>query len=139
MQKKKSSHKNYAAFLICVCAVVFLSWLTAGLVEIQQESEKNDGIVIAIALNYGGRSEIIHATKEIAKRLQSGAISESDITEEYFDNYLYTSGMPDVDMIIRPSGEMRTSNFLIWQGAYAELVFMDVLWPDFSEKDLVCN
>ena len=94
-------------------------------------SENATGMVLNIAINYGGRAEIINAFKAYCSQNHS-----SDISEEELSKYLYTSGQPDVDMIIRPSGELRTSNFMIWQSAYAELVFMDILWPDFTTKDL---
>lgn len=103
--------------------------------RIQRESAQNQGITINIALNYGGRDEIIHAARNLAKRCMTGELSPNDIDEALFSEALYTAGQPDPDLIIRPSGECRTSNFLPWQGAYAELVFMDVLWPDFKEAD----
>ena len=89
-----------------------------------------------VALNYGGRDEILRASRLIAEDYKAGRIDIAALTEDDFEKYLYTSGIPPVDLIIRPSGEQRTSNFLIWQAAYAELVFMDVLWPDFTKKDL---
>ena len=92
----------------------------------------NKGTVCCIAINYGGRDDIMHAAKEL---LRQGA-DPASVTEESFSEHLYTAGLPDVDLLIRPSGEERISNFLIWQAAYAEYVFMDVLWPDFREKDL---
>lgn len=95
-------------------------------------SANNTGLTCCIAINYGGRDDIVHAVKSIvSEKVPAEEISESLITER-----LYTAGLPEVDLIIRPSGEQRLSNFLIWQAAYAEYVFMDVLWPDFSEKDL---
>lgn len=101
----------------------------------ERESAENDGICVNIALNYGGRDEILCAARTLAARCMRGEISCEDIDEERFSSALYTAGQPDPDLIIRPSGECRTSNFLPWQAAYAELVFLDVLWPDFSEKD----
>ena len=98
--------------------------------QAEEATEKNTGLTCALALNYGGRSEIVNAVSRI--------ISEkvSDITEESFAEYLYTGGMPDVDLIIRTGGERRISNFLLWQAAYAELYFTDVLWPDFGRENL---
>lgn len=90
---------------------------------------------VQIALNYGGRDEIVHAVKEIAKEIAEGKIFPEDITEESVSAHLY-SGIPDADLIIRPSGEERLSNFLLWESAYSEFVFMDVLWPDFTREDL---
>ncbi len=89
-----------------------------------------------LAINYGGRDEIVHAAKILADKAADGEISPEDITEETFGANLYTRDVPDVDLLIRPSGELRISNFLIWQSAYAEFYFTDVLWPDFSEKEL---
>ena len=98
----------------------------------ERETADNTEMTLNIAINYGGRDDIVHAVKSIvSEKVPAEEISESLITER-----LYTAGLPEVDLIIRPSGEQRLSNFLIWQAAYAEYVFMDVLWPDFSEKDL---
>ena len=93
-------------------------------------------MTLAIAVNYGGRDDIVHSVKTAAEMLQNGDIKISDINESLITSLLYTGAMPDVDLVIRPSGEQRISNFLIWQSAYAELYFTDVLWPDFSPKDL---
>ncbi len=93
--------------------------------------------LFSIALNYGGRAEITHAAKQIAQEVEEGKLAIEEITEQTLSDHMYTAGMPDVDLIIRPSGEYRLSNFLIWQSAYAEYVFMDdILWPDFKVKDL---
>lgn len=104
--------------------------------EIEDISKDNDGLYVLIALNYGGKDEILHATREIARKCAEGVLSCDDITEELFEQHLYTHDIPPADLIIRPSGEQRLSNFLLWQAAYAEFVFMDILWPDFSKKDL---
>ncbi len=106
--------------------------LKAKMEKLERETDGNNGTTCCLAVNYGGRDDILHAVKTLAA--QGGDIS--DITEDSISSNLYTSGLPDVDLLIRPSGEQRISNFLIWQAAYAEYVFMDVLWPDFSEKDL---
>jgi undecaprenyl diphosphate synthase len=95
-------------------------------------TENNQGMKLNVALNYGGRAEIIDAISRIA----SDKISPKDIDETLFSRYLYTDGLPDVDLVIRTSGEMRTSNFLIWQAAYSEYYFTSVLWPDFNEEEL---
>lgn len=100
--------------------------------KVTKASEKHEGIVCCIAINYGGRDDIVHAVREIV----SEGLSPENITEETVEQRLYTKNLPPVDLIIRPSGEQRLSNFLIWQAAYAEYVFMDVLWPDFGEKEL---
>lgn len=104
--------------------------------DIMKSTEANTGFIVGIALNYGGRAEIVRSAKMFAERCVRNEISVEDISEEMIDSSLYTSEMPPLDLVIRPSGEQRLSNFLIWQAAYAEFVFMDVLWPDFSKKDL---
>lgn len=100
--------------------------------DAERESANATGLHLNIALNYGGRDEITHAVKEIVK----SGISADEITEATVEKYLYTAGQPDPDYIIRPSGEYRLSNYLIWQAAYAEYWFSDVLWPDFKPKHL---
>ncbi len=97
------------------------------------ETEKNTGMVLNVALSYGGRGEILEAIK----RLRSANIAAADVTEEIFSSFLDTAGLSDLDLIIRTSGEKRISNFLLWQAAYAELYFTDTLWPDFEERDLL--
>ena len=93
-------------------------------------------LTLNIALNYGGRDEIKNAVRAIAQQVKNGEIQPEDITEETIGAHLYTAHMPDPDLIIRPSGEIRTSNFLLWQSAYSEYYFTDVLWPDFKTSDL---
>lgn len=102
--------------------------------ECEEESENFTGLNLNIAINYGGRSEITSAVREISDLVKKGELNSDDITEELVQNHLYTRGQPDIDLIIRPSGEYRLSNFTLWQAAYAEYVFMDVLWPDFNEE-----
>ena len=97
----------------------------------------NSRITVTIALNYGGRQDITQAAIRLAERVRSGQIEIADITETALANQLYTRDMPDPDLVIRSSGEQRISNFLLWQGAYAELVFVDTLWPDFSKEDFL--
>jgi undecaprenyl diphosphate synthase len=99
-------------------------------------TEDNEGIQFNIALNYGGRAEIIDACKKIAEEFKEGKISSEDITEDLLSGYLFTQGDIDPDLIIRTSGEMRLSNFLLWQSAYSELVFVEEMWPDFNKKHL---
>jgi undecaprenyl diphosphate synthase len=99
-------------------------------------TEKNSGIQFNIALNYGGRAEIINACKIIAEEYKEGRISKEQITEDLISSYLFTSGDIEPDLIIRTSGEQRLSNFLLWQSAYSELVFVDEMWPDFNTKQL---
>lgn len=90
-----------------------------------------------ICLNYGGKDEIIRATKKIAEEVKENKLALNDINEKMFENYLYTKDLPPVDLLIRTSGEMRTSNFLLWQLAYAEFIFTKTHWPDFNKKELV--
>ena len=97
-------------------------------------SKKYDGFQANICLNYGGRDEIVNAAKRYAQELKEGKAGE--LTEEVFSNYMYSAGIPDPDLLIRPGGEKRISNFLLWQCAYSEFYYTDVLWPDFSEKEL---
>lgn len=110
--------------------------IRAELEDIQNDTRNNTEFITAIALNYGGRAEIVRAAREAAKLVKLGELDADDISEELLERHLYTCEMPPLDMVIRPSGEERLSNFMIWQAAYAEFVFMDVLWPDFNKKDL---
>jgi len=100
-------------------------------------TENNKGLQFNIALNYGGRSEILKACKGLIQDIKDGSIDIASIDEALFSSYLYTGNDPDPDLIIRTSGEQRISNFLLWQGAYSELLFVDQLWPDFDEKVLL--
>lgn len=100
-------------------------------------TENNDGLIVNIALNYGGRAEIIQAVKEISRRVKSKELDIEEIDEEIFSKFLYTKGIPDPDLVIRPSGELRISNFLLWQIAYSELWFSNIYWPDFTGKNLI--
>lgn len=99
-------------------------------------TKNNKGVVVNIAFNYGGRDEILRAVKAVSKDVEKGIINSNDITDNIFENYLYTKGTPDPDLIIRPSGEKRISNFLLWQCAYSEFWYSNVNWPDFKESDL---
>ena len=102
------------------------------IIESEQLTKTNSKITLSVAFSYGGRSEIIQAIKKI---VSEGIVSD-DIDEKTFEKYLTTNGIPDPDIIVRTAGEMRLSNFLIWQSAYSEYYFTDVLWPDFGEKDV---
>ena len=97
----------------------------------------NDGLVLNHALVYGGRAELVHATRQIVEKIVSGDKSVDDIDEELISENMYSADIPDPDLVIRTSGEYRLSNFLIWQAAYSEIHFTDVLWPDFNEQDLL--
>ena len=101
-----------------------------------ERTKNNTGVTFNIAINYGGREELLKATKEIAKKVQKGDLNPEEITEETIQNHLYTAGQPDPDILIRTSGELRTSNFLPWQLVYTEFIFMEKYWPDFTEQDL---
>lgn len=104
--------------------------------RVEQESAPFTGMTLNIAINYGGRLEIVKAVRRIADEALAGSVAPNDIDPAMISAYLDTAGIPDPDLIIRPSGEMRLSNFLIWQSAYAEFVSMDVLWPDFKPQHL---
>ncbi len=105
--------------------------------ETEEISRGYDGCQVNICLNYGGRDEIVRAARAFALDCAEGRADPNHLTEERFGNYLYSAGVPDPDLIIRPSGEVRLSNFLPWQSAYAEFYFTDVLWPDFSKEELL--
>ncbi|MBR5262192.1 MAG: isoprenyl transferase [Clostridia bacterium] len=102
----------------------------------ERDSQDADRIDVNIAINYGGRLEIVDAVKVLAQKVKDGEMNPEDITEDSISQHLYTAGQADPDLIIRPSGEYRLSNFLIWQSAYSEFWFSDILWPDFTEADL---
>ncbi len=104
--------------------------------ENEESSKNRSGMVLNIAMNYGSRDEIVRAVKNICSDVKSGKISDAEIDENLISSYLYTSGQPDPDLIIRPSGEYRISNFMLWQSAYTEFVIMNKLWPDFQKSDL---
>lgn len=104
--------------------------------EVEEKSKNRKQLTVSIALNYGGRQEICDAAKKIAEDVKSGKIDVSDIDENLFNDYIYTKNIPDPDLIIRPSGEERLSNFLLWQCAYSEFWFSNVCWPDFTPDKL---
>lgn len=103
---------------------------------VETTTKDNASFFLNIAFNYGGRDELTRSTRAIAHAVKAGALDPDDIDEALIETYLDTSGLPTPDLVIRTSGEHRVSNFLLWQAAYAEFVFTDVLWPDFGEKDL---
>ena len=104
--------------------------------DAQSRSEVYHEVQVNFCLNYGGRDEIVRAARAFAADVAAGKRTADSLTELEFENYLDSAGVPDPELVIRPSGEMRTSNFLPWQSAYSEFVFMNVLWPDFTPQDL---
>jgi undecaprenyl diphosphate synthase len=103
--------------------------------EAEQRTRGNTRLCLTVALSYGGRQELVDAARRLARRVADGELDPQDIDESYFESELSTVGIPDPDLLIRTSGEKRISNFLLWQCAYAEFVFLDMLWPDFSRED----
>lgn len=123
--------------------VIFIGDVTAFSEELQdlirrteKESSHKNGMTLCIAMNYGGRDEIVRACKKISEKVLNNEINIEEISEKMISSFLYTNEIPDPDLIIRPSGEYRTSNFLLWQSAYSEYVIMNILWPDFKPKHL---
>ena len=104
--------------------------------DAQERSKDYDDVQVNFCLNYGGRDELVRAAKSFASDVAAGKVSADALTEDMLSRYLYSADVPDPELIIRPSGEMRISNFLLWQSAYSEYVFLNVLWPDFQPKDL---
>jgi undecaprenyl diphosphate synthase len=105
--------------------------------ETMKKTEKNDGMILNLALSYGGRSEILHAIQGILSDFQKGRIQSEEMNIQRFSQYLWTRGLPDPDLLIRTSGELRVSNFLLWQIAYTELYVTETLWPDFDRRELL--
>ena len=102
----------------------------------EEKTKNNDKLSLTLALNYGGQEEIVNATRKIAAQVKNGELDVANIDEKLFAEHLYTGGIPEPDLIIRTSGEQRLSNFMLWQAAYAEFVFQDVFWPDFTQEQL---
>ena len=103
----------------------------------RDRTAENDGLVFNLALNYGGRSELVDTARVIAKKIACGQLLPEDVDEQLISSHLYTAGLPEPDLLIRPSGDYRISNFLLWQLAYTEFWFSDVMWPDFRRVDLL--
>ena len=104
--------------------------------ELEEATKNNDGLHFQIAINYGGRDEIVRAVRRLSKDIQEGRVSREAVTEDVLDSYLDTCGIPDPDLLIRTCNEQRISNFLLWQLAYTEFYFTPVAWPDFSKEEL---
>lgn len=124
-----------------VCFIGIRDNLNTTLVQMMQEGEAltsgNERLHLNIAMNYGGRAELAQAFRSIAAELQNQTITEQQVDEALIGNYLFTAGQPDPDLLIRPGGEFRISNFLVWQSAYTELYFTDVFWPDFNNEQFM--
>ena len=106
------------------------------ILELEEATKNNDGLNFQIAINYGSRDEMVRAMKKMAADIKDGKMDVDDISESTFETYLDTHGIPDPDLMIRTSGELRLSNYLLWQLAYSEFYFTDVPWPDFTKKEL---
>ena len=115
---------------------VFDDDLREKMIKLEEDTKDYKEMNLLMAVNYGGRDEIAYVARQLAQKAKDGLINPEDITEKTIDEHLYSKGIPDVDLIIRPSGELRLSNFLIWQSAYAEYYFTDIMWPDFTPKEL---
>lgn len=130
-------HKQNVRFRVIGGRDAFSPEIIALINEGENLTRDNNRLNFTVALNYGGRADITMAARRAAAEVSSGRLDPRDITEERFSGWLWTAGMPDPDLIIRTSGEQRVSNFLLWQSAYSEFVFLDTLWPDFSRDDLM--
>ena len=140
-QYLKESLKDFQAENIRTRFIGDFAPLEPDIRQLMREAEESTchktGMTLNIAINYGGRPEIAQAARTMAEELRDGRLRPEDITETLLSQRMYTAGQPDPDLILRPSGEYRTSNFLLWQSAYAEYVFMEeILWPDFTTDDL---
>jgi undecaprenyl diphosphate synthase len=130
-------HKNNIRFKVIGRKHPLPQNLLEKIKESEIKTENNDGMVLVLALNYGSRQEITDAAKKIADALLRKELNLDDLDENTFSRYLYTQGLPDPDLLIRTSGEVRISNFLLWQASYAELYFPKTYWPDFKKEDLI--
>ncbi len=130
-------HRNNVRIRAIGCLSELPRAAQAELARAGKMTAKNSGLVLNLALNYGGRVEIINAAREIAELVKKEKCQPEDINEELFAGFLYTAGLPDPDLLIRTSGEMRISNYLLWQLAYSEIYITDTLWPDFNKIQLL--
>jgi len=129
----KKLHKNNVSLRVIGDTSRFDGKLIKKISEAEVLTEKNDGLILNVAANYGGRWDIVNATKQLITQVQAGQINLADINETTFTRFTSTASLPAVDLLIRTGGEQRISNFLLWQIAYAELYFLDEFWPDFNE------
>lgn len=105
------------------------------MLDVEETSKDFDAMTLILAINYGGRDEICHSVRELAQLVKQGQLEPEDITQDMIEQHLYTQEIPPLDLVIRPSGEQRLSNFMIWQAAYAEFYYSNILWPDFKNDD----
>ncbi|MDP2939276.1 MAG: isoprenyl transferase [Candidatus Omnitrophota bacterium] len=129
-------HKRNIKFMTIGAKVPIPESLQKTIIDAQELTKNNSGLIVNLALNYGSRSEIVNASKNIVRAVIENQIKIEDINENTFTSFLYTSGLPDPDLLIRTSAELRISNFLLWQLSYAELYFTKKFWPDFGAEDL---
>ena len=129
-------HKNNIRLIVIGRENPISQYLLAKIKKSEEKTKSNTGLVFILALNYGSRQEIVDAVKKFTSAVIKGEANLEGLNIESFSNYLYTAGLPDPDLLIRTSGEMRISNFLLWQLSYAELYFPRKYWPDFGKRDL---
>lgn len=132
----KNLHKNGIRLKVIGDRTRLGTDIVALIEESEAKTAANTALTLTLALSYGGRQEIVEAARKLAAEVAQGRLAAEDIDDRQVSQRLFTSGMPDPDLVIRTSGEMRISNFLLWQSAYAELVFLDVLWPDFGREEM---
>lgn len=132
----KTAHKNHMRVRVIGDKSRLDEDIQRSIEELERETKDNDGLNFQIAINYGSRDELLRAVRRMAADVKNGRLLEQEICEEIFSSYLDTADIPDPDLLIRTSGELRISNYLLWQIAYSELYFCDVPWPDFSKEEL---
>lgn len=133
----KTAEKNHMRVRVIGDKTGLAEDIQESIARLEESSKNQDGLNFQIAINYGSRDEMLRAMRQMAADLTAGTITEDDISEPVFQNYLDTAGIPDPDLLIRTSGEQRISNYLLWQLAYTELYFTNVPWPDFTKEELV--
>ena len=132
----KKLHKNNVRFMVIGADEPIPKYLQKKIREAEEKTRNNKGLTMVLAFNYGSRQEIVEAAKRFAQEAGAGKVALDDLSVEMFSRYLFTAGLPDPDLLVRTSGEMRISNFLLWQLSYAELYFPEVYWPDFRKPEL---